>query len=135
MSPALAQRQVGLAAVALLAAVAVLAVTSSHASSNAGSQLPRAVHWYRALAAPYSPAPGQKLTACGQRVGASLEGIAHPVLQCGVKLFVSYGGHDVLTQVVDRGPAVPGRQFDLTRALADRIGLYGTQQVRWSFAR
>ena len=41
----------------------------------------------------------------------------------------------VLTQVVDRGPYVPGRQFDLTDALARRLGLRGVQVVHWSYAR
>jgi rare lipoprotein A (peptidoglycan hydrolase) len=41
----------------------------------------------------------------------------------------------VLVQVIDRGPYVPGRQFDLTDALARRLGLRGVQQIHWSYAR
>ena len=44
-------------------------------------------------------------------------------------------GHEVLTDVVDRGPNVPGRDFDITKALADRLGLHGTQTIKWRFAR
>jgi rare lipoprotein A len=62
------------------------------------------------------------------------EGIAHPVLPCGVRLFIRFQGREVLTQVVDRGPAAPGRDFDLTKALADRIGLHGTQIIQWRYA-
>jgi rare lipoprotein A (peptidoglycan hydrolase) len=62
-------------------------------------------------------------------------GVAHPVLPCGVKLFVAYRDKVFLTQVVDRGPAVPGRDFDVTRPLAARLGLKGTQQIRWRYAR
>ena len=46
-----------------------------------------------------------------------------------------FGGKRVLTQVIDKGPAVPGREFDVTKALADRIGLEGVEQLKWAFAR
>jgi rare lipoprotein A (peptidoglycan hydrolase) len=61
--------------------------------------------------------------------------VAHPVLPCGVKIYIRFNGHEVLTQVVDRGPNVPGRDFAITKALADRIGLHGTQQIEWRYAR
>ena len=57
------------------------------------------------------------------------------MLPCGAKVFLSYGGRRVLTQVIDRGPNVPGREFDVTKALADEIGLHGTKRIRWSYAR
>jgi hypothetical protein len=41
----------------------------------------------------------------------------------------------VLTQVIDRGPNAPGREFNVTKALADEIGLHGTERIRWSYAR
>ena len=43
-------------------------------------------------------------------------------------------GLHVLTQVVDRGPYEPGRAFDVTDALARRLGLQGVQRVHWSYA-
>jgi rare lipoprotein A (peptidoglycan hydrolase) len=91
--------------------------------------------WYRALAAPYPASTSRERTSCGQRLGPKTLGVAHPVLPCGVKLYISYGDKLVLTQVVDRGPGAPGRDFDLTRALAARLGLVGTQQIRWRYAR
>ena len=68
-------------------------------------------------------------------IHADTEGVAHPVLPCGARIYVSYHGKHVLTQVIDRGPYVPGRQFDLTDALARRLGLQGVQQIHWSYAR
>jgi rare lipoprotein A (peptidoglycan hydrolase) len=62
-------------------------------------------------------------------------GVANPVLPCGVKIYLQYNGTQVLTQVIDRGPDVPGREFDVTRALAKRLGLVGTRTIRWRFAR
>jgi len=75
-----------------------------------------------------------KRTACGQVIGPRTEGVANPVLPCGVRLYLTYQGRHVLTQVIDRGPSVPGREFDLTDALAHRIGLVGVQRIAWSYA-
>ena len=56
-------------------------------------------------------------------------------MPCGARVFITYNGATVLTQVVDRGPYEPGRQFDLTDALARRLGLRGVQQIQWGYAR
>jgi hypothetical protein len=136
---ALARREVALAAVALLAIVAALA--SGLGGEDDEKPLPRAVPvpaeggWYRSFAAPYPASASRDRTVCGFRLGPKTLGVAHPVLPCRVKLFISYGDKTVLTQVIDRGPGVPGREFDLTRALAVRLGLRGTQQIRWRYAR
>ena len=128
----LAQRQAALAGVALLAAVVALAVTSGrHPTSRT---LPPAVGSYTALAGSSGVIAYGKRTTCGQVIGPRTEGVAHPVLPCGVKLYLTYEGRHVLTQVIDRGPYVPGRQFDLTEALARRLGLVGVQRVTWSYA-
>jgi hypothetical protein len=52
-----------------------------------------------------------------------------------VKLFVEIGGRRIYTEVVDRAAVPSGEDFDLTAALADRVGLAGTRAVRWAFAR
>jgi len=41
----------------------------------------------------------------------------------------------VLTQVISRGPYVPGRGLDLTPALAVKLNISGATDVRWRFAR
>jgi rare lipoprotein A (peptidoglycan hydrolase) len=128
------KRTLALAGVALLAVLVSLALAAP--DRKGGNGLPKPVGtWYRALAASYSPAASLKRTACGQRIEARLMGVAHPVLPCGAKLYLSFGGHRVLTQVIDRGPNAPGREFNVTKALADEIGLHGTKRIRWSFAR
>jgi hypothetical protein len=129
----LALRIAALAGVALVAAVAAFAL----ADRNGGSKTalpPPAGDWYHALAAPYPPAKPAK-GACGTVIGNSTLGVANPVLPCGVKIYISYQGVEVLTQVIDRGPDVPGREFDVTRALARRLGLVGTKTIAWRFAR
>jgi hypothetical protein len=136
VNPALAQRQLALAGVALLALVASI-VLIQHARDEPGAAAgppPVATDWSRALAAPYSLPAGTKLTACGQRASESILGIGHPVLPCGAKIVIRFGGQDVLTQVVDRGAGLPGREFDLTPALARRIELTGVKAIEWHFA-
>ena len=87
----------------------------------------------------HSPARAGRPSSGGTRPAAACsradtDGIAHPTLPCGARIFVTYDGTTVLTQVVDRGPYAPGRQFDLTDALARRLGLRGVQTVEWSYA-
>jgi hypothetical protein len=137
----LSRRALALAAVALVGAVIALSADSlfdrgDEQAANVPEQVPvPGAGWYIALAAPYPAGSRRERTACGQRLGPRTLGVAHPVLPCGVKIFIAYGENVVLTQVVDRGPNVPGRQFDVTRPLAAKIGLKGTQRVRWRYAR
>ena len=134
MRPTAAKRTLGLAGVALLAALLSLALASPGRQHRSG--LPQPVGtWYRALALPYTLRASRKRTACGQRIGARTMGVAHPVLPCGAKVYISYGGRRVLTQVIDRSPIKAGREFAVAKALADEIGLHGTHTIRWSFAR
>ena len=60
--------------------------------------------------------------------------MTHPVLPCGAKLLVRYGGETILTEVIDNELVATGRQFELTPALAQLVGLDGTQQVEWRYA-
>lgn len=133
MSSSLALRILVLAACGLLAVVATLAVRRAHEVDAQGSS-PEPVAWYTGRAAPYAPT-AKKRTTCGQRLDDKTRGVAHPLLPCGVKVFLRFHGHEVLTHVIDRGPTVAGREFDVTKPLADEIGLHGTQKIQWAFAR
>jgi peptidoglycan lytic transglycosylase len=133
MKPRLVQRALALAGVALLAAAVSVAVTSRRHDDRDG--LPAASGFYPALAGTSGESAFGKRTACGQVLKPDVEGVAHPTLPCGARIYVVYGRKHVLTQVIDRGPYVPGRTFDLTDALARRIGLRGVQQIHWSYAR
>lgn len=131
MTLGLAQRQAALAGFALLAAVVALALTSG---SRRHSTLPPAVGTYSGLAGSSGVVAYGKRTACGQILGPRTKGVASPVLPCGVRLYLSLGGKHVLATVIDRGPFAPGREFDLTQALAQQLGLVGVQRITWSFA-
>jgi rare lipoprotein A len=117
----------------LLAAVVSLAVTSGRRGGD--SDLPEPVGSYTARAGVSGFGALGKRTACGTVMRADTIGVAHPVLPCGARIYVGYDGKHVLTQVIDRGPYATGRQFDLTSALARRLGLRGVQEIQWSYAR
>ena len=133
MRPHLAVREIALAGLALLAAAVSLAVTAQ--TRHKDNKSPQPEGSYVALAGSSGPAVFGHSTACGGVLGPDTVGVAHPTLPCGVRIFIRFHGQTVLTQVVDRGPYTPGRQFDVTDALARRLGLRGVQQVHWSYAR
>ena len=133
MRPPLAVREIVLAGLALLAAAISLAVTAQTRKEHGAG--PQQEGSFVALAGSSGPAAFGRRTACGGVIHPDTEGVAHPTLPCGARIFISYGGKTVLVQVIDRGPYVPGRQFDLTDALARRLGLHGVQEIHWSYAR
>jgi rare lipoprotein A (peptidoglycan hydrolase) len=139
VSPTTALRALVLAGVALVSVSLALGISSlrdrdePETPATADSAAP-AGDWYRAIAAPYALDSGTRSTACGHSTKRPLLGVAHPVLPCGAKLTVFYGGQQVLTQVVDRGTGSAGRDLELTVPLARRLGLTGVKRVLWRFA-
>ena len=133
MRPRLAVREIALAGLALLAAAVALAVTQQ--TKDRDTTTPQSEGSFAALAGSSGPAAFGRRTACGGVIHPDTEGVAHPTLPCGVRIFITYRGKTVLTQVIDRGPYVPGRQFDVTDALARRLGLSGVQTIHWAYAR
>ena len=134
-----AERALLLAIVAVVALVAVFYPHRHKAPHRL--TLPAAVPtpdgtWYQAVAGANGGAKPGKRSACGQIVQEGELGVAYSGdLPCGAKIYVAYGKTVVLTEVVDRGAYVPGRTFDFTPALARKLGLHGTQRVRWRFAQ
>jgi rare lipoprotein A (peptidoglycan hydrolase) len=57
-------------------------------------------------------------------------GVAHKSLPCGTKVTLRHGGHVVRVPVIDRGPYVGGREYDLTAATARRLGFYGHGSIQ-----
>jgi peptidoglycan lytic transglycosylase len=70
-------------------------------------------------------------TACGGSLTSSTQGVANKTLPCGTIVTLRYGGHTVRVPVIDRGPYVEGREFDLTEATKQALGFGDTGQV-WS---
>ncbi len=69
--------------------------------------------------------------ACGGSLTSATMGVANKTLPCGTLVTLRYGGHTVRVPVVDRGPYVAGREFDLTEATKQALGFGGVGQV-WS---
>ncbi len=71
-------------------------------------------------------------TACGVRLQRVTEGVAHRTLPCGTKVEVRLGARAVVLPVIDRGPFANGADLDLTKNVADRIGLSGVARVQYA---
>lgn len=82
-----------------------------------------------ALASWYGPGLYGGQLACGGRLSPSTLGVAHKELPCGTKVTLRHRGHSVRVPVVDRGPYVGAREFDLTSATRDRLGFSGSGTV------
>lgn len=71
--------------------------------------------------------------ACGGELTSSTMGVANKTLPCGTLVTLHYDGRTVRVPVVDRGPYVEGREFDLTEATKEALGFSGVGEVEvWS---
>lgn len=70
--------------------------------------------------------------ACGGVLGRHQLGVAHKTAPCGTLIQFRYAGRQLVVPVIDRGPYVAGREWDLTGAAADALGFPGLGQVQWS---
>ena len=102
-------------------------------AQNAAStkSLGRVAGFRGAYASWYGPGLYGNPLACGGRLTTGTIGVAHKTLPCGTKLTLRYRGRTVQASVIDRGPFVAGREFDLTSATARKLGFaaLGTIQV------
>jgi Lytic transglycolase len=72
-------------------------------------------------------------TACGQNLTRSLVGVAHRSLPCGTKITFRHAGTILTMPVVDRGPYVSGRIFDLTYGACKALGHCFTGPIQWRY--
>jgi rare lipoprotein A (peptidoglycan hydrolase) len=87
-----------------------------------------------ALASWYGPGLYGNEMACGGQLTPHTNGVAHRTLPCGTLLRVCYRRRCARTRVVDRGPWVSGRTFDLCAGLAKRLHFGGVDVIHWGFA-
>jgi rare lipoprotein A len=73
----------------------------------------------------YGPGLYGNHLGCGGRLSYSTIGVANKTLPCGTKLTLRNGRHTLRVRVIDRGPYVAGREFDLTQATARRLHFRG----------
>lgn len=131
------ERLVVLAAVAVVAALAAVAVVHQRESGGGTptfASAPAPTNWNTAFTGSRgSPGDAQR-TTCGEVLTTKSLGVTHPVLPCGAKLVLKSGKRQILTEVIDNKLVVPGRQLEVTPALARMLGLSGTEEIEWRFA-
>jgi len=82
----------------------------------------------------YGPGLWGNKTACGQTLRPRTLGVAHRSLPCGTAVKFVYRGRALVTQVIDRGPYIRGRAWDLTAAASEALGFEGVGRVRYAVA-
>jgi rare lipoprotein A len=75
-----------------------------------------------------------RTTACGVTLRPTTLGVAHKKLPCGTVVKFVYHGQTLVTKVIDRGPYVKGRAWDLTEAASEDLGLEGVGNLRYAVA-
>jgi rare lipoprotein A len=83
----------------------------------------------RALASWYGPGLYGGHLACGGTLRPGTLGVANKTLPCGTKVTLHYKGRTVRVPVIDRGPYVGAREFDLTAATKAKLGFGSTGTV------
>jgi rare lipoprotein A len=73
----------------------------------------------------YGPGLYGNHLGCGGTLYPGRLGVAHKSLPCGAKVTLRHGRRSVRVRVIDRGPYVAGREFDLTAATAQRLHFQG----------
>jgi hypothetical protein len=83
------------------------------------------------VASYYGPGLYGNRTACGPTLTTTLQGVAHRTLPCGTLVYLRYGANEVVVPVVDRGPAILSREFDLTYATKLALGCPDMCTLSW----
>jgi hypothetical protein len=80
--------------------------------------------WSTAVASWFGPGLYGNGMACGGTLTPSTWGVAarKETAACGQRITFRYRGNVVTATVVDRGPFIAGRTFDLTRPVKDALG-------------
>jgi hypothetical protein len=109
-------------------AVRAFAVHDRHARGSA-SKARRLTSYRQAGASYYGPGLYGNGVACGGTLMPGTLGVANKTLPCGTEVKLRYHGHTVTVPVIDRGPYVAGRDYDLTEATKERLGFLGVGTV------
>jgi len=77
----------------------------------------------------YGPGLWGNGVACGGTLLPGTLGVANKTLPCGTKVKLRYHGREITVPVIDRGPYVAGREYDLTYAVKQKLGFPGVGTV------
>ena len=89
-----------------------------------------AAGWHTSVASVYTDYGGP--LACGGRLARNQLGVAHKSAPCGALITFRYGGRVLRVPVIDRGPYIAGREWDLTGAAAEALGFNGLDFIEWT---
>ena len=121
----------------MLGAVLAAAVVEQRAQDDGSTALAGAsapASWNTAFAGSRGQTGDAQRTTCGQVLSAQALGVTHPVLPCGAKIVLRKGENLVLSEIIDNTLVEPGRQLEVTEALAQILDLEGTSEIEWRFA-
>lgn len=94
----------------------------SRGSASVGRRL---ISFHRALVSYYGPGLYGGALACGGVLRPDTLGVANKTLPCGTLVSLRYRSRSITVPVIDRGPYVTGREFDLTAATRARLDFPG----------
>ena len=94
-------------------------------STPRSRQIGRLNVYRRAAVSWYGPGLYGNKLSCGGRLTPGTLGVAHKTLPCGSRVTLRKGDRVIRVRVVDRGPYVGGREFDLTSATRSRLHFGG----------
>jgi Lipoproteins len=99
-------------------------------TARASSRVAGRLNAYRpALASWYGPACTATRWVAVAGVSPGTVGVAHKSLPCGTRVVLRVGARTVRARVIDRGPYVGAREFDLTAATRQRLGFGSVGRV------
>lgn len=103
-----------------------------NAVNDASAHRVGVINVYRLAGASWYDLLGSSL-ACGGALTSGTLGVANKTLPCGTMVTLHYRSRTVRVPVVDRGPYVAGRDYDLTPATRARLG-FGDTGTLWATA-
>ncbi len=103
-------------------------VHNSHTRA-ADSKARQLTSFRQAGASYYGPGLYGNGVACGGTLTPGTLGVANKTLPCGTMVKLRYHGRSIRVPVIDRGPYVAGREYDLTEATRNRLGFPGVGTV------
>jgi len=82
----------------------------------------------------YGPGLYGNGVACGGTLEPGTLGVANKTLPCGTPVKFVWHGRSIVAPVIDRGPYIRGRAWDLTSAAAQALEFEGIGRIRYAVA-
>lgn len=124
------------AACDVLGAVAILISTGISTAASTALEISERLATKPCTVSWYSEAENGTVTASGRPFKDEALVCAHLSLPFGTRVVLYRGDRQVEVEVIDRGPYISGRDFDLSLAAFDRLGppSAGVLRCRWRTA-